>query len=211
MTQLKFAIRRLLICTCLSVAAVAQGSSEIKTTCDDSPGTVQITFDHVETVSVMNGKSANVFWLKLRNNSKCGIEIEVPESVGGMVGKQRIARDQNGQFIKNANGGLQIERVSKIEIKNGDKVPVVYYLMSSGKKSVGVGNLEGCIVYTPTIQPGQEITFPVSSSSSFKKKNSLEVRFGYAGEKQIPFQPLLRHKVGFPFNDIPQEAIKPKK
>lgn len=210
MTKLKLAICSLLICSCLSVAAIAQGSSEVKTSCVSSSDAVQITFDHIETVAVANGKAINTFWLRLRNNSKCGIEIEVPESVGGLLGKQRIARDQNGQFIKNANGGLQIERVSTIEIKNGDKVPVIHNLTNSRQKSIGAGNLEGCIVYTPTVQPGQEILFSVNSSL-FKKNHSLEVAFNYTGEKPIPLQPPQKRKTVFSFNDIPKEAIKATK
>lgn len=206
MAQLKIAIRALLIGVCLSGTSFAQASPDTKPVCDKSPDAVQITFDHVETLAVVNGKPTNVFWLKLRNNSNCEIEIEVPESVGPTLTKLTIAKDKNGEFIRNAKGGFQFERT----IKHGDKVPIIYYLSNSGRKSLGTGNLEGCVVYTPTFYPGQEILFPVASTD-FKRNRTVEVVFGFVGDIAIPFQPLLQRRAVFAFNDIPQEAIKSKK
>ena len=208
MTQLKVLIRSVLIGVFLSIAAMAQDSSGAKTTCDSSPDAVQIRFGHVETLAVVKGKPTNIYWLKLLNNSSCAIEIEVPlEFLNRTFPIPRIARDQNGQFIKNANGGFQIERFPKVEFKNGDKVKVIYNLTNSQLKSIGAGNIEGCNVNSITMLPGQEFLFPVDSPV-FKKNHSVEVMFGYLGERPFPNQPLLHHKTVFAFNDIPQELIQ---
>lgn len=211
MTRLKIAIHVLLIGVCLSVASFAQASPEAKPVCEKSSNAIQITFDHIETLAVVNGRPTNVFWLRLHNNSNCGIEIEVP---GPFIDRTfpvpRIARDLKGQFIKNANGGLQIERIQKIEFNKGDKVKIVYHLTNSRLKSIGGGNSEGCIVKGITMQPSQEFLFPVDSPV-FKKNHSLEVMFRYVGEKPVLHAPLLPHKTVFAFNNIPQEAIKTSK
>lgn len=211
MIQLKFAFRSLLICACLSVAAMAQGLPENKTPCDDQPNDVQLSFDQVETLAIVNGKPTNTYWLKIRNNSRCGIEIGVPaEFIDRTFVRPRIARDKNGQLIKNANGGLQIDFYPNVEFKDGDKVQAIYHLTNSRLKSVGAGNYEGCVVRSITLPSGQAFLFPVNSPV-FKKNHNVEVMFGYVGEKRAPYGPYLRHKATFAFNDIPQEAIKPKK
>lgn len=208
MTRLKTAIQVLLFGVCLSLTSFAQVSPEAKPVCDKSPDAFQISFDHIETLAIVNGRPTNVYWMKLRNNSNCGIEINVPEEfLQRTFPRPRIARDENGHFIKNANGGLQIERLAKVEFKNGDKVQVIYHLTNSRMKSIGAGNYEGCVVTSITMQPGQGFLFPVDSPV-FKKNHSLEVMFSYVGEKPIPNAPSLRHKIAFPFNDISQEALK---
>ncbi|HQR35380.1 MAG TPA: hypothetical protein PLK30_21755 [Blastocatellia bacterium] len=208
MTRLKIAIQVLLFGVCLSVTSFAQVSPEAKSVCEKSPNAIQISFAHIETLGVVNGRPINVLWLRLHNNSYCWIEIKVPaEFLQRTFPRPRIARDENGQFIKNANGGLQIERLAKVKFKNGDKVKVIYHLSNSRFKSIGGGNFEGCVVESVTMQPGQEFLFPVDSPA-FKKNHFLEVMFSYVSEISVRREPLLGHKTIFAFNDIPQEAIK---
>ncbi|HMY72762.1 MAG TPA: hypothetical protein PLQ88_13160, partial [Blastocatellia bacterium] len=209
--QPNFMLRSLLLGICLFVTAMAQDAATSQSTCNSLPGAVQIVFDHVETLAIVNGKPINTYWLRIRNNSQCGIEINVPtEFISKTFVSPRVARDNNGQFIKTANGGFQIEYEPKIEFKDGDKVKAIYHLTNSRLKSVGAGNYEGCLVQSIVLQPGQTFLFPVTSPM-FKKNHNVEVMFGYVGEKPISHEPLLRHRAPFAFNDIPQDTIKPNK
>src|SRR5262245_14423198 len=105
MPQMKIVPRLLLISLAFTTGVMAQGLPANKLVCgnglfEPSKPPVVITFDRTEIAQSQNRRKANIFWLKLRNNTKC--EIEVTGAEGSYLSSTRFARDENGQFIRNA-------------------------------------------------------------------------------------------------------------
>ena len=205
MLQIKETILLFSVFIALSASASAQTPSVNSLVCESSlidsgQSPVVITFDHIETSQYLNGKKANVYWLKLRNNTKCEIGVEAAESAGGL----KIARDENGQFLRQPNGGLKIEHSDSFY--NGSTAPIIYHLLNSRQKSIGVGNSEGCIVTSAFIRSNHTVLFQVGSPD-LKRGHILTVSYEYKGEQAKPNQRLFAHQARFAFNALPPEAF----
>ncbi len=175
---------------------------------DTGQSPVIITYSRTETAQRPKGKKESVYWLRLQNNTKCSLEILAAESVSQLLNSPRAIRNEAGQFVKNDEGGLKIER--HIALQNNDVVPIIYHIHNSKQKTIGAENYEDCVLLTPEIPSGVTVTFCVASPK-FKKDHSLSVFFVYKGEPHTNNNGVLPRKAFFTFDELPQLASTQKR
>jgi hypothetical protein len=203
----------IIVLLCFSLPVVGQPPETTKLVCDNNliestlPPVI-ITFDHSEDIQHSKGKSSRSYWMKIRNNSKCALEIEVD---GNLFSQSTLlfAKDENGQYLKNSNGGLVINKLDgkqKLRVFNESVAPIIHRSLNNRRKPI-TGNLSGCLISIAAIYSNDAALFQVSNLY-FKSGDILEVRYRYASEERTSNMPQFTSSIRFAFNSIPGQTIK---